>query len=330
MEQQKIVVDTDRWLDATFKAFETFRETRRGSVSAEEAEFVQSRLRDMWWLAHTSLAALFNHSGRVPYPSWVFANQRDPRTALETFKYLLLSAQGTGGNWGEVPFRIVDCLRPSATDPTGSTTILEAILSYGETDRSSEVTDTLTQEAKVLSSLWVAFAYHWIAESPLERLVIVPSDDTTKLFGFEVVEGQFVRIAVGDQPPRPLGEVFNEQLQLVSSDRFGSLRHFWKWQVASTTMEPAIAHRRVVSPLIALLLLHLCDADSDLEIVGLDKDWLDWTESRDDPAYADLEKALLAGLTEEEAEATRDEWRDALRVSEERNRRRPSCPLGSW
>jgi hypothetical protein len=321
MEKAKIVVDTDRWLEETFKAFDTFRETRKGSVSAEEAEFVQSRLHDLWWLAHTSHAELYDHCERGLFPSWVFADQPDPRTAVETFKYLLLFAR-KACEGGEVPYSIVPFLSPSATDPTGNTTVLEALLSYRETDRSAELTDIITQEAEEVCSLWISFASYWMPESTRERLVITPSDDTTKLFGFEIVKGQFVRIAVGEPTPFLLEEVFNEQLQIVRSYSDRAYDPFWKWEIASILMEPAIAYRRVVFPLIAFILYGMCDRDIDFNIVGLDEGWEDWVEFSDDPAYAVLENALLAGLTEDEAEATCDEWTEALRLSRERNNER--------
>jgi hypothetical protein len=66
----------------------------------------------------------------------------------------------------------------------------------------------------------------------------------------------------------------------------------------------------------------MCDRDIDFNIVGLDEGWEDWVEFSDDPAYAVLENALLAGLTEDEAEATCDEWTEALRLSGERNNER--------
>lgn len=303
------------WHEKSKETCLAYRRGRGDTVSEEEQKYLVSLFRDIYWFSLTvTMSNFVCHEGTVP--SWAFAEQSSARRGMETYRYLVALYTRSGTMYHEVADLAIGLLKRTVTDPSGNTSVLEAMLTYGDTERTGEYTDRLVDE--VFEAL-----YGWTPLIELETLIdcdesceIVAITSEGMKFGFRTDEAGFTRIAEGSTEAPSSDAFLLDQYRLVAGDV--GPRRFHPWKEVARHMHPAIALRRVLIPMQLRLIDELRahgggGIGNCYKCADADQDYVDWTDGRGD-AKGPKELVMRGGLSKEQAERTVSMWPEYSRT----------------
>ena len=296
----------------------SYRRSRGETISVQERDYLRSLFQDIYWFGITITTSDFV-CYKGPVPVWAFAEQPSARRAMETYRYLVALYARTGDMLCELAELAIGLLTKTSTDDTGKTSILEAMLSYGDTERTGPHTDRLVDEVFEAIREWdrmCVIETYIDGDTPFE---IVSYRNGEMTFGFQLDKGEFRRVAIGQPAARSSEAFLLSQYRLAEKAVETSLSGFSHWVEVARDMHPAIALRRVLVPVQLRLIDDLagygyrgsignCD-----DCVDADQDYVEWTDGAGSRSET-KDLMLLGGLSREEANKTTNDWLDDTRT----------------